>query len=113
MALGDTCRTGCRTRDHMSWGECARGASLHVAWLASSNGGYSLRGEKLHTAELDGYRQARKDGIQPAATTAKAVREAYRVSELMSKPYNADVMPNTALVPDARTASAAKDAGLL
>jgi len=113
MALGDNCRSGCLTRDHATWGECARHASLRVGWAASSNGGYSLRGEKLHEAELNAYAQARRDGLQPAATTQKAVNEAYRASELIGKPYNADTMPPTAAIPNQRTATVATQAGML
>lgn len=113
MALGDNCRSGCATRDHASWGECARHASLRVGWAASSNGGYSLRGEKRHEAELSAYESARKQGIQPAATTQKAVNEAYRASELLGKPYNADTMPMTSALDSQRTVTVAQQAGLL
>jgi hypothetical protein len=113
MALGDNCRSGCATRDHASWGECARHASLRVGWAASSNGGFSKRGERLHEAELSAYETARKNGIQPAATTQTAVNEAYRASELLGKPYNADTMPSTKALSDQRTVTVAQQAGLL
>jgi hypothetical protein len=113
MALGDNCRSGCLTRDHATWGECARHASLRVGWAASSNGGFSKRGERLHEAELSAYETARKNGIQPAATTQKAVNEAYRASELLGKPYDADTMPPTSAIHSQRAATVAQQAGLL
>jgi hypothetical protein len=69
-----SCRTGCRTQDHASWGECARDARFH-------NAGVAQRDEyKKYDKELTDYESARKQGIQPSTTRRadidKAVREA-------------------------------------
>jgi hypothetical protein len=67
----------------------------------------------LHEAELNAYKAARTAGIQPAATTKRAVDEAYRVTEMIGKPYDADSMPPTTMIPDQRTATAAKEIGMV
>lgn len=43
--------------------------------------------------ELKAYRHARAQGIQPAGTSMKKIREAMKASETLGKPYNADTMP--------------------
>ena len=49
--------------------------------------------EKKWNAELNAYRDARDQGIQPAGTSMKQIQEAHKASEVLNKPYNADVMP--------------------
>jgi len=49
--------------------------------------------DKKWTAELQAYRDARAQGIQPAGTTHKHIQQAYTASEVLNKPYNADTMP--------------------
>lgn len=53
---------------------------------------------KEFDGELDAYRQARAQGIQPAGTSMAAVKEAYRASETIGKAYDADSMPATNLI---------------
>ena len=48
---------------------------------------------KRHNKELDAYREARDQGIQPAGTTMDKIQEAIRASETLGKPYNAEKMP--------------------
>lgn len=112
MALGDNCRSGCRTKDHASWGDCARASRVRVAWLESTNG-LSRAADKAFDKDMSSYEQARKDGIQPAATTAQAVQEAYRVSEMTGTAYDGGTMPPTALIPNKNVATAAQEAGQL
>lgn len=49
--------------------------------------------DKKWNAELQAYRDARAQGIQPAGTTMRHIREAYTASENLGKPYDADTMP--------------------
>ena len=51
--------------------------------------------DKKWNAELQAYRDARAQGIQPAGTTMRHVQEAHRASEVLGKAYNADTMPKT------------------
>jgi hypothetical protein len=70
-----SCRTGCQTQDHASWGECARDANLSFSneTIARTIGG----AEK----ELNAYRDARKQGIQPASTRMADITKAVRLSD--------------------------------
>lgn len=81
MALGDNCRSGCRTRDHRSWGECARAAAP-----AFMDGGR----HKSWDGELQAYRDARAQGIQPAGTTMPKIREALDLSDKRGVAFDAD-----------------------
>jgi hypothetical protein len=51
--------------------------------------------DKKWNAELQAYRDARAQGIQPAGTTMRHVEEAHKASEILGKAYNADTMPKT------------------
>ena len=48
--------------------------------------------EKKWDKELSAYRDARKQGIQPGATTTKAIQEAITASENLGTAYNAEKM---------------------
>lgn len=49
--------------------------------------------DKKWTSELQAYRDARAQGIQPAGTTMQHIQEAHTASEKLGRAYNADVMP--------------------
>ena len=51
--------------------------------------------DKKWNAELQAYRDARAQGMQPAGTSMRHVQEAYKASEVLGKAYNADTMPKT------------------
>ena len=51
--------------------------------------------DKKWTSELNAYKDARAQGIQPAGTTMRHVQEAHRASEVLGKAYDADTMPKT------------------
>lgn len=53
------CRSGCATRDHASWGECARAANLST--MVGDSVQINQRGEK----DLQLYRDARRQDLQP------------------------------------------------
>jgi len=50
--------------------------------------------DKKWNAELSAYRDARAQGVQPAGTTMKAVKDAMDASDKLGAAYNADVMPS-------------------
>lgn len=61
------CRTGCKTKDHASWGECARAANFH-------NAGVAQRDEyKAYDKELTDYAYARSIGLQPDTTKRASI----------------------------------------
>ena len=67
--------------------------------------------DKKWNAELQAYRDARAQGIQPAGTTMHHVREAHRASEVLGRPYDADSMPKTKDI-NKRTAEVMKEVGV-
>lgn len=82
------CRTGCPTQDHASWGACARAASLRVAFCGA--GGLDATRQKNWDAELQAYRDARRQGIQPDSTKMPAIRRAERLSQEAGAAYGRD-----------------------
>lgn len=59
-----SCRTGCRTQDHASWGECARQSGLQLGDLGR---GVAARTDR----RLSAYATARGLGLQPPTTEIK------------------------------------------
>jgi hypothetical protein len=51
--------------------------------------------QKKWDKELQFYRDAKSQGVQPAGTSTKAIRSALQASEVLEKPYNANKMPAT------------------
>lgn len=49
--------------------------------------------DKKWTSELQAYRNAREQGMQPAGTTRKHIEEAYSASAELGKAYNSETMP--------------------
>lgn len=70
------CRAGCPTGGHDSWGACLRDAHVGIAY-ANSAGGWDYSKEKRFQREQEGYRQAVKDGLNPAGVDSVSVRRAY------------------------------------
>lgn len=78
------CRTGCRTKDHESYGACCRaGAQLNTGVTGTS-------ASQRWDAELRAYDNARRQGIQPAGTTMDKVEEAVRLSDASGVAYDAE-----------------------
>jgi hypothetical protein len=49
--------------------------------------------KKAWDSRLNGYANAKAQGIQPGGTTPEKVRAAYEASETLNRPYNAEKMP--------------------
>jgi hypothetical protein len=60
------CRSGCSTKDHSTWGECAR------------------------DAELDAYRDAKRQGVNPSGTTMQKVSDAMEISQRTGKAFDSE-----------------------
>ena len=65
---------------------------------------------KKWDGELNEYKNARRQGIQPAGTSMAAVQEAYRASEVLGKAYDADTMVNTKAI-HKKSVESLKEAG--
>lgn len=48
---------------------------------------------KAFNRELDAYKEARAQGIQPAGTSMKKIQEAIKASETLGRAYDAQKMP--------------------
>ena len=66
------CRTGCDTKNHRSWAECAR--DIQIGNLDASQ-------QKRWDSELDTYRSARAQGIQPAGSKRYQTEAAVEMSQ--------------------------------
>ena len=66
--------------------------------------------DKKWNAELQAYRDARAQGIQPAGTTMRHIQEAHQASETLGKPYDADTMPRANQI-NKKTAEVMKEIG--
>jgi hypothetical protein len=75
-----------------------------------AHSGKSMTGKKWNK-ELQDYRDARKQGIQPAGTSAKQIQDAVRASDNLGSAYNAETMA-PAKVFDKKTARALQTSGL-
>jgi hypothetical protein len=54
--------------------------------------------QKKWDKELDFYRDARSQGVQPEATSRKAVEKALEASEVLNKPYSGETMPKASQI---------------
>jgi hypothetical protein len=82
------CTSGCPTQDHANWGECMKSKGLRIGY-ANSAGGSDLSQQKRWDADLDFYKSARAQGVQPASTQRESVERALEISNLTGKAYQA------------------------
>lgn len=70
------CSSSCLTQDHETFGACMRAKNLQLnPQLADT--GRSKRWDR----ELQAYRDARAQGIQPSGTTMTKIRQADEISQ--------------------------------
>lgn len=87
MIDGDK-RCGCGA-GHKTFGECIRAKSLKVEGCRSAVGGPDRTAQKKWDKELDDYKAARAQGIQPSGTTTAKIREAVEISNKVGKAFDA------------------------
>lgn len=61
--------------------------------------------------EINAYKEARAQGIQPAGTSLKAVQDSIKASETLGKAYNAETMPKAKNI-DKKTAQVMREVGM-
>lgn len=86
--IGKNCTSGCKTKDHDSWGSCVRAKHAVVAY--SGIGGGDATAQKRWDNELQAYRDARSQGIQPDGTTFGKIHAALDASDRAGKAYGRD-----------------------
>lgn len=69
------CSSGCLTKDHATWGECVRAKRLNLDPELSDT-----QARKDWDRELEDFRDAKAQGINPHGTTRAKIDEAVRIS---------------------------------
>lgn len=77
----------CEGEQHATFGACMRAKNLRVGYCGQ--GGGDATRQKHWDRELDAYRDARRQGIQPEGTTMRKIRRALDASDHNGTPYNA------------------------
>lgn len=77
------CRSGCPTQDHASYGECCRAARLQI----DKHGLQHRDLERRKDSDVEFYRSARRQGIQPDGVARRDVQRALDLSDRMGAPY--------------------------
>jgi hypothetical protein len=67
---------------------------------------------KKWDGELNAYREARDQGIQPAGTSMKKIQEARRASDVMGKAFDANTMGDSKIIQN-NTVSKLKEVGAI
>ena len=100
-----------RQQTHPEFVEGCFGCKIGTLELSTgdASSGKLMPGKKWN-AELDAYKEARKQGIQPAGTSMKAIQEAHKASEALGKAYNAETMPRAQHI-NKKTATVMKELG--
>ena len=94
------CRSGCATKDHSSWAECARSANVAISATTTSR---NYSGWNQTKADLKAYKQARADGIQPEGTTMDKIVAAKQATKNLGRPYDANIDPPAKLIVNKKT----------
>lgn len=79
---GKNCSSACLTKDHKTFGECMRSKNLQLNPNLSDT-----QRTKNWDGELESYRNARRQGVQPRGTTQPLIDEAMRISEATGQAY--------------------------
>ncbi len=74
------CTSNCATQDHETWGDCIRAKALRIGYCQSA-AGRDATAQRRWDAELDRYKAARADGIQPEGTSTAKINQAVALSE--------------------------------
>lgn len=82
------CSTGCIYQDCPSYGFCMRRKGVKPTWTQESKG-LTKTAEKNWDGELNAYRDARRQGIQPDTTRMPDIVKAVEISNQTGKAYQA------------------------
>lgn len=82
------CTSGCPDQNCQSYADCLRNKGARVAFCNSANG-QDYTTQKKWDRDLAAYKDARRQGIQPASTQRDAVDRAVRISDAAGKAWTA------------------------
>lgn len=86
----NNCSSGCPTPGaHRTWGECMKAKNTRVGWAKSASG-LDLSTEKRWDKELQDYRDARAQGVQPQGTQTHQIQAAMKLSDQTGRAFNAE-----------------------
>ena len=98
---------------HTDYVEFCFGCKVKTLELSTGDAGRAeSMSDKKWNRELQDYRNARAQGIQPAGTSSKQIQDAHEASDKLGKAYNADVMPATNRITK-QTAKSFTEAGVV
>lgn len=81
---GKYCSSTCQTLNHLTFGECVRSKGLQLNPNLSDT-----QASKAWDGELQAYRDAVGQGIQPAGTKMHQIRKAEEISQRTGVAYQA------------------------
>lgn len=79
---GRNCSSVCITKDHKTFGECLRSKNLQLNPNLSDT-----QRTKSWDGELESYRSARRQGVQPRGTSQALIDEAMKISDATGQAY--------------------------
>jgi len=85
--MNSSCSSGCPTQDHTSWGECIRSKSLRLSHDGKID---HIDAQRKWDNELDSYRSAVRQGMEPESTRTKDIKAAVQWSEQNGVAYSSD-----------------------
>lgn len=99
-------------RDHPEYVEGCFGCKISTLQTSTGDANNTkTMANKKWDGELQAYRDARAQGIQPSGTRMKDVVAAHKASETLGKAYNAETMPKTNNI-NKKTAAVMKELGV-
>jgi hypothetical protein len=100
--------------EHTDYVDGCFACKIKTLELSPGDAGYTENSytKKSWESELQAYRDARAQGIQPAGTTRKHIQQAYDASDKLGKAYDADVMPAASKITK-QVAAVAKETGAI
>lgn len=111
---GENCRSGCKTRDHASWGDCARASNVGITAGESAPAFYGGReyNKKEWNSELNHFDAAWSSGISPESTKRADVDAAINATKLLGRPYKAESDPPAKLIQTKAAATFVKETSI-
>lgn len=74
--MGENCSSNCATKSHATWGECQRAKGIKIAYCASHKG-QDYTAQKRWDKELNDFKRAKDNGVNPEGTTRAKINKAY------------------------------------
>ena len=99
-----------RIQAHPEYVEGCFGCKIGTLELGTGDASRDIS-DKKWTSELNEYKKARAEGIQPGGTTRAHIEAARTASENMGKAYNSESMPAAHQI-DKKVASVMKEIGV-